>query len=132
MGLSGVTERNQGDPNFMKKTIQLRCNVKYLLENCYFKLDKIFRQILGTPNGSNPDLSVLCKFVFIFLRKQVDQEKVKKIDVKRARRFANVARFIDCLTALKDGGEFEQSFKEIYPTEFVFKVENLSNKEGFF
>lgn len=57
---------------------------------------------------------------------------MKKIDVKRARRFANVARFIDGLIALKDGGEFEQSFKEIYPTELGFKVENLSNKEESF
>ena len=42
-------------------------------------------------------------------------------------RFANVPRFIDDLTALNDGGEFELRFKGICNPELVPKKENLSN-----
>ena len=38
-------------------------------------------------------------------------------------------RFIDDLTTLNDSGEFERSFKEIYPPELVLNKENLSNNE---
>ena len=44
---------------------------------------------------------------------------MKQNDIRIARRFANVLRFIDNLTLLNSGGEFEQSFKEIYPPELV-------------
>ena len=37
---------------------------------------------------------------------------------------------IDDLSANNDGGEFEQSFKEIYRPELVLKKENLINNEG--
>ena len=46
-------------------------------------------------------------------------EKVKQTDIRRARRFRNVHRFIDDFTMLNSGEEFEQSFKEIYPPKFV-------------
>ena len=39
-------------------------------------------------------------------------------------------RVIIC--ALKDGGTFERSFKEICPPELVLKKENVSNNEGSF
>ena len=41
-------------------------------------------------------------------------------------------RFIDDLTTLNDSGEFERSFKEIYPPELVLNKENLSNNERSF
>ena len=41
-------------------------------------------------------------------------------------------RFIDDLTTLSDSGEFERSFKEIYPPELVLNKENLSNNERSF
>ena len=41
-------------------------------------------------------------------------------------------RFIDDLTTLNDSGEFEWSFKEIYPPELVLNKENLSNNERSF
>ena len=41
-------------------------------------------------------------------------------------------RFIDDLTTLNDSGEFERSFKEIYPPELVLSKENLSNNERSF
>ena len=44
---------------------------------------------------------------------------MKQNDITRARRFANVLRFIDNLTLLNSDEDFEQSFKEIYPPELV-------------
>ena len=41
-------------------------------------------------------------------------------------------RFIDDLTTLNDSGEFERSFKEIYPPELALNKENLSNNERSF
>ena len=39
--------------------------------------------------------------------------KIKKTDVRMARRFANTFRVIDDLIVLNDDGEFEKGFKEI-------------------
>ena len=41
-------------------------------------------------------------------------------------------RFIDDLAAINDGGEFENSFHEIYPPELELKKENIGNTEGSF
>ena len=43
----------------------------------------------------------------------MDKENNKKTDIKRVRRVVNTFRFIDDLTALKDDGEFERSFREV-------------------
>lgn len=43
----------------------------------------------------------------------MDKENKKKTGKKRVRRFVNTFRFIDILTALKDDGEFERSFREV-------------------
>ena len=58
--------------------------------------------------------------------------QVKKTDLPRARRLANVFRFIDDLIAINDGGEFERSFKEIYPPELELKRENAESSAGSF
>ena len=49
--------------------------------------------------------------------------KVNKLrrSKRRARKIENVFRFIDDLTTLNDGGEFELSFKEVYPLELVLE-----------
>lgn len=41
-------------------------------------------------------------------------------------------RFIDDLTAINNGGEFERSFEEIYPPELILEKENLTNNWGSF
>ena len=59
-------------------------------------------------------------------------KKVQKNDIRQARRFSKIFRFIDDLNALNNGGEFEQSFKEIYPPELILKMQNVSNNKGSF
>ena len=58
-------------------------------------------------------------------------QKNKKNDIQRARRFANNFRLIDDLTVLNDGGEFE-IFKEICPPQLELKKENDINTECSF
>lgn len=55
---------------------------------------------------------------------------MKKNDTRRERRFANVFRFIEYLTALSDSGEFGRSFKQFYAPELVLSKKNLSNNDG--
>ena len=45
------------------------------------------------------------------------------IDLRKARKFGNVFQFIDDLDAMCDDGEFERSYKEIYPIELEMKKE---------
>ena len=42
-------------------------------------------------------------------------KEINKTNMRRARRSVNTFIFIDDLTVLNDGGEFERSFREIYP-----------------
>ena len=43
-------------------------SLKYTLENCYFKFgNRIFRQVVGIPLGSDP-AQLFCKSVFVSLR----------------------------------------------------------------
>ena len=57
-------------------------------------------------------------------------KKVKKNDIRQARRIANVFMFIDDLTKLNDGEEFKESFKQIYPLELLLEKQNVSNNKG--
>ena len=50
----------------------------------------------------------------------------------RTRRFESTFRFIDNLTVLNDGGEFERKLTEIYSPELELKKENDINHEIYF
>ena len=57
---------------------------------------------------------------------------MKRVDLAKARRFGNTFRFIDDLTAINDGGEFERCFLNIYPPELELKKENVGNCDATF
>ena len=105
--------------------------VKYLIENCFFTIGNLlFRQSIGMPMGSDPAPFFANLFLFFY---EVQWIKLtKKSDYARARRFLNTFRFIDDLIAANDYGEFERSFKEIYPPELTLKKENKIDTEGTF
>ena len=90
--------------------------VKFLMFNCFFTIgNKIFQQIIGIPMGSDPAPFFANLFLYYYENKWL--RKVQRSDLRRARRFANIFRFIDDLIAVNDGREFERCFKEIYPCE---------------
>lgn len=43
-----------------------------------------------------------------------------------------MVRFIDDLTAINDGGEFEKIYREMYPPELQLKRENSSDNQASF
>ena len=77
--------------------------MKYLLDNCYFKLRKSVRQIIEIPMGSDPVPFFAILFLFSSESKWI--KKVKKSEMPE-RRFADVFRFIDDLNDLNDGQKF--------------------------
>ena len=57
---------------------------------------------------------------------------MKKRDLLKARKLGTIFCFIDDLSAINDNGEFERSYKEIYPEELELGKENLDESEASF
>ena len=105
--------------------------VKYLLDNCHFKFgNKLFRQIVGIPMGSDPAPYFANLFLYRYESKWL--YKMKKENNVLARKFGRIFRYIDDLLAINDGGEFEKHYSEIYPSELELKKENVINTETSF
>ena len=91
--------------------------MEYLIDNCYFTFgDKIFKQVIGIPMGSDPAPFKANLFLYYFENKWM--KNLKKENLKKARRFARVFRFIDDLVAINDNNLFLENFRDIYPPEF--------------
>ena len=97
--------------------------LKYDIDNSYFHVgDKVFRQKIGIPIGSDPAPFFANLFLYVYESKFI--ANLLKTDPDRARRLRHIFRFIDDLIAINDDGEFEKSFLEIYPPEMELKREN--------
>ena len=55
-------------------------------------------------------------FLYYYENKWIN--KLKKSDIGRARRYSNIFRFIDDLSAFNDGWEFQNNYREIYPLNY--------------
>lgn len=129
-----------GIPRWTKKTRSSRSSydkdkimkaVKYLLDNCYFKFgNRLFRQIVGIPMGSDP--APYFANLFLYRYESTWLNKIKKDNNILARKFGQIYRFIDDLLAVNDGGEFERYHSQIYPQELELKKENTTNVETSF
>ena len=128
-GASWVTEEKSSSVYFSKN--RLKDAVRYLLNHCYFRFgNKIFRQKIGIPMGSDPAPFFANLFLYFYENRWIRQ--LKKQDIQKARRFSNIFRFIDDLVAINDNNEFENCFKEIYPSELELKKENIGYTSGSF
>ena len=122
---------NVNDHNIWFDIKRIKSAVKYLLDNCFFKVGNfLFRQCIGIPMGSDPAPFFANLFLYFYESKWIN--KIKKESLYRARRFTNTFRFIDDLDAMNDCGEFEKCFKDIYPQELELKKENNGNKQATF
>ena len=111
--------------------IQVKLAISYLLDNCYFRIgDAIFKQRIGIPMGSDP--APFMANLFLYHYESSFLKELKKTDLSRARRFGNVFRFIDDLSAINDGGEFERCYLNIYPVELELKKENQGTNNASF
>ena len=57
---------------------------------------------------------------------------LKKVDRRKAMKYANINRYIDDLIAINDSKEFEMSFLQIYPSELTLNRENDSDTHATF
>ena len=104
--------------------------IKYIMANCYFTCgDKIFRQVIGIPMGSDP--APFMANLFLYHYESEWMKDLKKTNLITARKFSNTFRFIDDLNAMNDGGEFEKHFLEIYPPELELKKEHGNESASF-
>jgi len=112
---------SEGTRAYNKSLIKLA--LKYAIDNAFFHVgDKVFRQIIGIPIGSDPAPFFANLFLYVYESKFISN--LLKTDPDRARKFRHIFRFIDDLIALNDDGEFSKSFREIYPPEMELKREN--------
>ena len=77
---------------------------------------------MGIPIGSDPAPFFANLFLYVYESRYISN--LLKTDPERARRLRHFFRFIDDLIAINDDGEFEKSFREIYPPEMELKREN--------
>ena len=97
--------------------------LEYVIENAFFQVgNKVFRQIIGIPMGSDPAPFIANLFLYTYENRFMFN--LKKDDKARAKNLRHVFRFIDDLIALNDNDEFMRSHKDIYPPEMELKVEN--------
>ena len=114
--MNGESTPNIKDTIFSKDKVKEA--VSYLLDNYYFTIgDRIFKQVIGIPMGSDHAPFMANLFLYFYESKYL--KKLKKTSLRISRKFGNVFRFIDDLCAINDGGEFEKCHKDIYPKELV-------------
>ena len=105
--------------------------VSFLIKNCYFKFgDKLFRQDIGIPMGSDP--APFFANLFLYYYESSWLKSIKKTNNHLARKFGKVFRYIDDLLALNDGNFFESYHHQIYPSELQLNKENEVNTETNF
>ena len=110
---------------------QVKSSLEFLIKNAYFHVgDTIFRQIVGIPMGSDP--APFFANLFLFYYECLWMKNLRKNNIGRGKKFANIFRFIDDLIVVNDNGEFERSWKEIYPSELVLEKENQSDQSATF
>ena len=103
----------------------------FIIKNAYFQVgDKIFRQMIGIPMGSDP--APFIANLFLYFYEDNFLSKLKKDDIARARKFRHIFRFIDDLISLNDDDEFLRSYLQIYPSEMKLKLENQSTQSASF
>jgi hypothetical protein len=128
VGPHGTSWREyEGARAYSKRLIKIA--LKYAIENAFFHVgDKVFRQIIGIPIGSDPAPFFANLFLYVYESKFI--ANLLKSDSVRARKFRHIFRFIDDLISLNDDGEFSKSYLEIYPPEMELKRENHDDDSG--
>ena len=119
---SWVLDKRKTDRNVYTKE-SITESVSYLIKNSYFKLgDKLFRQDIGIPMGSDP--APAFAILFLYHYESTWLNSVKKTNHVLARKFGQVFRYIDDLLALNDGQSFDTFYRAIYPEELQLNKEN--------
>ena len=107
-----------------KKTLTLDCRkviriLNWLIDNIYVTFgDKLFRQIIGIPMGTDCAPFLANLFLYSYEYKWIDeQRKAKKF--KELYLFRNCGRYIDDLTMINNDDRMKDVMTDIYPEELV-------------
>ena len=104
--------------------------LKYLMGNCFFTCgEKVFRQVIGIPMGSDPAPFMANLFLYHYENKWL--KNLKKNDIQKARKFSNTFRFIDDLLTINDDNLFLENFSDIYPPELQLNLEASGDHVSF-
>ena len=104
--------------------------VSFLIKNCFFTIGNlVFKQEIGIPMGIDPALFWANLFLYFYESKFILQLISSKSP--RAYKYNATGRFIDDLCAINDGGDFNASFKNIYPPALELKVEHNGDHATF-
>ena len=125
---SWVAKSNRSGAKFSKPLFKEA--LEYLMNNCYFVFgNKIFRQIIGIPMGSDPAPFMANLFLYHYESQWV--KGLKKSDVQKARRFSNTFRFIDDLLTINGANFFLENYDKIYPPELQLNLESSGDAINF-
>ena len=125
---SWVAKNNRSGVKFTKSLFKEALD--YLMNNCFFTFgNKIFRQTIGIPMGSDPAPFMANLFLYYYESQWV--KSLKKENLQKARRFSNTFRFIDDLLTINDDNLFLENYKEIYPPELQLNLESSGDAITF-
>ena len=97
------------ESNLKKRLVgkeMVKKEIAFLLGNCYFKVGKnVFKQVIGIPMGTDPAPFMANLFLYNYENKFI--KELKKTDRLAARKFGNIWRYIDDLSAVNDDKMFE-------------------------
>ena len=110
-GAKWVSKNNRSGLRFTRSMVKDALEyLMYLMGNCYFTFgDKVFRQVIGIPMGSDPAPFMANLFLYYYESKWV--KNLKKDSLQKARRFSHTFRFIDDLLTINDNNLFLQNLK---------------------
>ena len=106
--------------------------IEFIVDNSYVTFhEKIYRQIIGIPMGTNCAPYLANLFLHVFEYKYLSL-LVTNGEIEVAKKLSNVYRYQDDCIALNDDGLFADYFKNIYPSELKLNNTNISvNKSTF-
>ena len=97
--------------------------LSHLITECNFQFgNQVFLQKIGIPMGIDPAPFWANLYLYYYEKKYV--MSLIKNDPRKALKFKHASRFIDDQGNLNDGGEFGNSYREIYPASLELKVEH--------
>ena len=101
-------------------------DIKFLLSNLYIlHNEKLFRQVIGIPIGSDCSQDLANLFLFSYEHEHVDA--LMESGHEDADLLGHSHRYIDDLLVLNDMGYIDRMYQEIYPSELVLNKTNTDD-----
>ena len=102
--------------------------INIIIDNAFvLYYDKIFRQVIGIPMGTNcaPFLANIFLHVYEY---EYLQHLIDNGEIDVAQKLSRVYRYQDDCIALNDDGVFSKHYSKMYPPEMVLECTNVSKK----